>query len=151
MRGEFLELDKYCTPNIYKVFIVCCPISFPINFAIHTWIVVWDGKNLKRFEVQHFKNDAYGNYIFENHLMPFEGYRIFFAGSKPKFKSKILKTFTFNKSVENLNIKYLLDNYPHKDFYSLLGSNSNTFTSWVIKNILMEKYTLPWRAIGRLK
>ncbi len=58
------------------------------------------------------------------------------------------------KSIISEMVKFIEQSpqiYPHKNIYSFLGPNSNTYVQWVLNNFPELEVRLPWNAFGKGK
>lgn len=141
---------------MYSFSVYSSPITFPLCFAVHTWIVLESPEfGTKRYEIHKFLNKKTGNYFYTNAQAPNEGMSLFMIPrkffSKKKFKSKLLFSLKGEEAkqiVKNIEIEIL--NYPYLSRYHLYpGPNSNTFTRWILSlNESTRCIKLPLNAFG---
>ncbi len=145
--------------DLYQVFIVDSPVSFPLWLFRHSYIVVNDRGTLTRWDVFH-RN--YGmpeslDYLHKNAYEPWVGLGVFYiplCGKKPSFRGRLLGMYSSDQdaSVKEM-VKYINTNaynYPHVSKYNMvLGPNSNTFTQWFLNQFPGLSVTLPKLAHGR--
>jgi hypothetical protein len=130
------------------------PLAFPINFAIHTWIVLHDTKKetLDRYDIHRWKWLNSTNNFFHN-LQPIKQWM-----HKKFWKSIISDTDFFEwKLIKRVecddqlfkNIKTSIINYPYNDTYiHYPWPNSNTFIQYIINKCNLD-IKLPRNAIWK--
>lgn len=141
----------------YRFAIYSTPITFPLCFAVHTWIVLQSPEfGTHRYEIHCFKNSKSGNHFYINNVPEKQGMAVFgflrYWKSTLTFPSTCLYETGGEDSKELiLHIEGILWNYSYLNKYRAYpGPNSNTFTQWVIqKTGLQDKIRLPWNAFGK--
>ncbi len=141
--------EKLVDPNKHQVFIMRCPAGIPINFASHTWLVCNEKGEISRWEVLIVANkDKTWGHLYLNQHPPFRGIEIFFH-SRFHWNSKLLKQIEGELAEKMIDfIKKSKENYPFKE-YSLIGTNCNTYTKWVLNNFPEAGTKLPWNCFGK--
>lgn len=152
----YKDFRKLLDPTKYQVFLFSCPASIPIHFAKHTWFVVNQKGTLARFEVLNVQlpNCERWGYLHKDAFPPFSGTRMFFDFSEKNWEGKTkLEGYieggdnSVAKDISNFVIESK-NTYEDREKYSLLGPNSNTYTSWVLNQATGWNAKLPWNAIG---
>lgn len=141
---------------MYSFSVYSSPITFPLCFAVHTWVVLESPEfGVKRYEIHKFINKKTGNYFYTNAQAPSEGMALLMIPrkfySKKKFKSKLI--FSLNGEEAKVvieNIEKEISKYPYLNRYHLYpGPNSNTFTRWILSlSENTKNIKLPWNAFG---
>lgn len=151
------EFNNLVKGNRYHVFVFSCPISLPLNFAIHTWTVIVENGKPTRFDVAALHNFGRGkNCLHINVQKPWRGFQVFFLSKdvtkEPCFESNLIFHLSGNEnSKASKAVKLIKENassYPDAKNYRIFGPNSNTFTSWLIRKAKI-RINLPFRAFGK--
>lgn len=143
--------------SMYSFSVYSSTITFPMCFALHTWVVLESPEfGIKRYDIHTFFNKKTGNYFYTNAQPPNEGMSLFMIPrkfySKKRFKSKKLFSITGEQAkIVVENIESQIQNYPFFNKYHLSpGPNSNTFTRWILDlHEVTKKVKLPWNAFGK--
>ena len=132
---------------MYRLSIYSSRITFPLSFALHTWVVLESPDHgANRYEIHSFKNNQTEE----------EGMSIFCIpyvwSSKKRFKSKChyqISGIEYKDLI--LNLEQRIKDYPYKNLYRPYPSpNSNSFTRWILgQNEITKNTPLPWNAFGR--
>ncbi len=141
----------------YRFAIYSTPITFPLCFAVHTWIVLQSPEfGVHRYEIHCYKNTQSGNYFYINSVPEKQGMPVFgflnYWQSSLKFNSSKIYELSGDEAHEIvLRLENEIQTYPHFNTYVLSpGPNSNTFTQWVIEKAgLAKRVQLPWNAFGK--
>lgn len=164
-------MPKPLTPLIqkdtYQVFLMGCPATMPLSFAMHPWFVVNKKGTVSRFGVGRYNTEESGKFFGEhsceecsgrlhkNAKPPFEGLEIFPSMHQYHWKGVIIGMVEGGVgSVAERMAEYIehsISSYPHRDHYSLFGPNSNTYVQWVLNNFPESNIQLPWNAFGKGK
>ena len=77
--------------HLYQVFLLSCPASFPVNFAIHPWFVINHKGRVSRWEVSAIKRDRSlsSGHLNKDLFPPFQGIEAI-PFSKLHWSSKVL-------------------------------------------------------------
>lgn len=142
----------------YHFKVYSTPITFPLSFAVHTWIFVNSPEyGPHRYDVFCFKNPETKNYLYINSVPEKQGMSVLgflnYFHSKSRFNSTCLYEITGDQAKEVvLKVEESIKNYPDFGEYILYpGPNSNTFTKWIIEKAgLSNEVQLPWNAFGKL-
>lgn len=148
--------QKLIDNDKYQVFLMTCPLHFPLIFLSHNWLVINKKGVLERWETGYRKNigEENWNYLRKNVLgcSPFDGIHIF-PGNKSRWKGEIIGfTSGDEESLARGMIDFIEDSpnsYTYSDKYSFLGPNSNTYPQWVLNHFPEFKVLLPVNAIGK--
>ncbi|MFM2423680.1 MAG: hypothetical protein RLZZ70_65 [Candidatus Parcubacteria bacterium] len=145
----------------YTVSVYATPMSFPLNFTVHTWIEITDGRTIDRYDFWGYpglttipaRGYIYKN-LFPNHLgttlSPFTDPNV----THKRQLGKIITAKSGGKGsvAEQLYqaIRQEALNYPHAHKYNMiLGPNCNTYTNWLFNLVPEAKLQLPWYAWGK--
>ena len=144
------NFDKLINPHKYQVFILCCPANIPFNFAVHPWLVCNEKGKISRWEVLFRANkDKSWSHLHLNHFPPFSGVEIFPFSERWLWQGRLLSKVEGKLAKRMINfIKRSKENYPHK-YYSLGGTNSNTYVQWILNHFTEVTTKLPWNAFGK--
>ncbi len=169
------ELKKLINKDKYQVFLFSCPAPIPLNFALHYWFVInskgkisrWDllwRNNLVRTSKEVYSEEFLKGkkfkalskregYVYQDILPPTKGVDKYQWKSRPLSKGSLMKTIGGEKgSIAHRMIQFIHKNsfkYTHRDYYKILGPNSNTFIQWIINHFPESGFKLSWRAIGK--
>jgi hypothetical protein len=138
----------------YKVCVYTTPANIPAGFlARHAFIVVSRFGVLSRYEVLFQKKRKTGGYVYKDFLPPLSGLPVFFFSKKYCFKSKCIGCIegdanSVARHAADL-IEDTLSSYPYKNSYNLLGTNSNTYVDWILKQCSQIPVVLPWNCFGK--
>lgn len=137
--------------NSNQVFLLHSACNVPINLASHTWFVINEKGKLSRFEVRHFKSHIQKHgYIHLNTISYFQGIELFRFYPKFKWRTKLIQKFEDPIASEIIQVvKSSLEKYPYKEKYKLIGTNSNTYTQWILNHFPKLKVKLPWNSFGK--
>ena len=135
-----------------KVCLYSTRLSFPFWFAKHTWFVIYESNKTERWEVHWHLNKQqpeYG-YIFKNALPEKMSFEIFKYITKFRWKTVLINTYTEKeaKAIKK-TLRSSTNSYKYKNFYKLKSPNSNTYTSWVLRQSGLDIKVLPKSAIGK--
>jgi hypothetical protein len=138
----------------YQLYVCASPAHFPLSVWMHTWIVTVAKGKCTRYEVRHYKNKISPSlgYIHIDGLPPFNGLGIIPATNNPRWKTTVLYSVSgpehslAHRLVEATEAS--ISNYQHKNRYSLVGPNSNTYIQSILRSVTECDYLLPTRAIG---
>lgn len=141
----------------YRFAIYSTPITFPLCFAVHTWVVLQSPEfGVHRYEIHCYKNTKSRNYFYINSVPEKQGMPVFRFFQYWQSSLKFSSTCLYERCGEDikdsiLHIESILWNYSYLNKYMLYpGPNSNTFTQWVIEKAgLVDKAKLPWNAFGK--
>ena len=137
----------------HKSYVLVCstPIGFPLQMLLHTYVVAIQGGEIHRYEV--FKK--WGEPIPQNgcvykDLFPvWVGNRVFIGFLEKLFgKKRWSCTLHAQFEVDISDIKNIYLLYPHPHQYKYWSLNSNTYTSWLLKEMGIS-YGLPLLAWGK--
>lgn len=151
--------------DIYQVFVMVCPATMPFSFAVHPWLVINQRGIVSRFGIGRYNTEEsrrfFGTHsceecsgrLHKNAKPPFEGLEIFPSIHHTHWKGVIVGVVEGGAgSVAERMATYIEDSitsYPHRDYYSLLGPNSNTYVQWVLNSFPESNIKLPWNAFGK--
>lgn len=143
------KFDNLIDKDKYQVFVFCCPAYFPFNFFRHPWFVINKKGEISRYEIRHYINKRNNSYIFINKQPPFEGINKTLFVNK-KWDASLLGSIEDDLAQKIImTIEYSPSEYPHRNNYSGLGPNSNTYLQWVLNKFPEFKVQLSWRFIGK--
>tara|TARA_B100000508_G_scaffold75760_1_gene59040 strand:+ start:1573 stop:2043 length:471 start_codon:yes stop_codon:yes gene_type:complete len=147
----------------YTVSIYMTPMSFPLNFTVHTWVELegpndehhrfdfWGYKGIREREIDH--GYVYKD-LFPDHLgttfSPFAD-----PGSIEKRQhGKVYMSISGDVDSEAHTLYAVIlghaFDYPLKHDYNMVfGPNCNTFTQWLITRIPNSPLKLPFNAWGK--
>lgn len=120
------------------------PLAFPINFAIHTWIVVYDNEknSIDRYDIHRWKRLGCKSNLFHNlqqlkQWMNKSFWRSILSDTD-FFEGKLIKRIECDdKLVKNITTSIM--NYPYKEKYiHYPWPNSNTFIQYIIDNYNLD-------------
>lgn len=138
--------------NKFQVFLFICPVTIPLNFAVHPWFVVNEKGKVSRWEVLHrdVAHKFKWGHLYKDFFSPFQGLEKILFYKKWFFKPKLLGKIEDEpaKQLAKL-INDSQSTYPYRFKYSFLGPNSNTYAQWVLNNSPEFKAYLPWNAFGK--
>lgn len=135
-----------------KDYILVCstPVGFPLQMFLHTYIVAIQSGEIHRYEV--FKK--WGERVPEcgcvyKDLFPaWVGNRVFIGFLEKLFgKKRWGCTLHAQFEIDVPNIEHIHLRYAHRHQYKYLSQNSNTYTSWLLKEMGLV-YRLPFWAWG---
>ena len=157
--------DSLIKKDRYQVFLIASPANFPFVFATHPWFVINQKGKISRFGIASsnrvrapnifgtIENQGHWEHLYKNFLPPWQGIRIFFFSWKFLWKGRLLASIEGDEgSVAQKMadfIEHSPEKYPYKDYYSLLGPNSNTYVQWVLNHFPQISMRLPWNAFGK--
>lgn len=139
----------------YKISLYKCPANFPFLFAVHTWFVISKDGVSDRYEVAFPKyiQDGKKTYFYKNFIKPYSGINIFPFWHRFFWGSTHVGTIDGEEgSLAEEMYAYIVntkETYPFKNEYFLLGPNSNTYTSFIVKKFPNFPCKLPWNAVGK--
>jgi len=151
------EFEKLIKKDKYQVFVLASRISFPFNFAVHTWFVLNTKGKLDRWDVWDWKNKdkiSWGH-IHLNFLKSWIGVRKSRVGRRevnaPRFESFVVDIVEGSLARKMMDfIENNSNNYPYYDYFKYYpGPNSNTFVQWVLDKFPEANIKLPWNAFGK--
>ena len=141
------EFKSVVDKDKYEVYIFRGKLAFPLNIAVHTWIVINNKGKIDRWDLlsPHRRPEKKYGYIHKNVLKPTSWFY------KELEDNKLIGKVEGLIAKETINfIEKNILNYPYKNRYSYFpGPNSNTFTQWILNNNPKVKIKLPFRAIGK--
>ncbi len=148
-------LEGVIKKDIYQVLLLTCPANMPFSFAVHPWFIINRKGTVSRWEVifsLQNRNLSFGH-LNKNLFPPFQGIEIFPYLYKYLWQSTVLFSIEGDeKSVAAQMAKFIEEshnNYPHKEKYSFIGPNSNTYVQWVLNHFPESNMYLPWNAFGK--
>jgi len=152
-----MPLEKTYTVTLYAT-----PMSFPLNFTIHSWVEISDSCNSDRYDLWAYpglktasasKGHIYKN-IFPNHLgttfSPIADVNDLNSRQTGKIIDSISgeKRSVAHKLYEEISKKAF--EYPaYKKYNMFLGPSCNTYTQWLLQLVPEAGLSLPWYAWGR--
>ena len=150
------EFEKLIDKDKYQVFVFTSPCSLPVNFIRHPWLVVNKKGIVSRWEVGHIlglpAQKSWG-YLYKDFLPPWKGIRLFRYSSHFSNKSRLLSLIEGDKNSEAKRMAELIESspniYPYCYKYRLIGPNSNSYVSWMLKQFPELKIELPWNCLGK--
>ena len=161
-REKFLNLVK---KDKYQVFLFVSRANLPFFFAIHPWLVVNNRGTISRFGVAwdrnmqpipafgELSNQGHWGHLYRNYFPPWQGIGVFPFFWRYFWRGYLLQCI---EGDENSTAKQIVEfvekseeTYPHKENYSLLGPNSNTYVQWVLDNFPNSGLRLPWNSFGK--
>lgn len=120
------------------------PLAFPMNFAIHTWIVLHDKENnsIDRYDIHRGKFLDCDKTLFHNFQPIKQGMNKRFwkslVSDKNFFEGKLIKKIECEDELI-VKIKTSIINYPYKNKYiHYPGPNSNTFIQYIINKCNLD-------------
>jgi hypothetical protein len=140
--------------NHWKFQIYASPLPFPLNTALHTWIITTspDGTS-QRYEVFHYKNyqNPHLGYLHQNSIKNEIGLKQYPWNEKKRYTGQKLYEIQGNEgSLAHTIVHFVEKNtqtYAQKSQYNMfLGPNCNTFTQWILKEFPETIVKLPWNA-----
>jgi hypothetical protein len=146
------SFENLINKDKYQVFLFYCPVSFPLNFAMHPWFVLNKKGILSRYEIKRTKNEK--GYFYINNAPPFEGFPVIYLFfSNFLFKSNLLGKIEGDEDSSAFKAIEFIENsekfYPYCKKYFLPGPNSNTYVQWVLDKFPEFNIKLNWRFIGK--
>lgn len=148
------EYSSIIKKSPYHVFVFSTKLNFPINFAVHTYIVTVTPHDTHRREIHwtSFKDAKHKErHLHLNYQNPREWRYRYFRSKKSKFQSKLLFHLGWDQKVAKIitKIENQIKKYPFKNHYHFLGINSNSFIRWLLHENPELKVNLPRNAFGR--
>lgn len=148
------EFESIIKKSPYHIFIFSTKLNFPINFAVHTYIVIVTPHYTNRREIhwKPFKDAKYKEWhLHLNYQKPWEWRHHYFRSKKWRFPTKLLFHLWWDQKVEKIitKIENQIHQYPYKNHYHFLWINSNSFIWRLIHQNPELKCVLPWNAFGR--
>ena len=144
-------LDSHINKDAYEVLLFSSPGNIPMSFASHQWFMINKKGEFSRWELL-FRKLPYQNrwgHIYKDFFPPFKGIEIFRFSKKYLWNAKYLGKVEGELALRMMDfIENSKDTYPHRDSYSLLTHNSNTYIKWVLKEFPEADIKLPWNAFG---
>jgi hypothetical protein len=146
----------------YSVFVYATPMSFPLHFALHTWVEISDGATSERFDLWaypklHTTAEKQG-YVYKN-LFPNHVGTTFSPIARADDLTKRQPGHIISSCSGYVHsIAYQLYvaiqsqalDYPLAHHYNMvLGPNCNTYTNWLINLVPNTPLILPFRAWGK--
>ncbi len=127
----------------------------PFHFAVHPWIVINENGVITRYEIIHkeYQGKSRDGYLYKNfYEQPDQGIlKSPFHSSH--WTSRLLGEISGDEnSLAHEVVNFIKENnskYPFKNTYHLLGPNSNTYISWILKHFPGISIRLPWNAVGK--
>lgn len=148
--------------TMYRVTVYATPMPIPIQFLLHTWLVVEHAGTVHRFDVFGFQEDGRGvrcGYVYKNFSPPTQGAPLFAIGkhrflAHKTWAARVLYVIEGDQCSDAHRIYELLNHgickVPSIQRYNIaLGPNSNSFTQWVLDAVAPGKYPLPFNAYGK--
>jgi hypothetical protein len=148
------EFQELVDVNKYQVFLFTCPVTIPLNFAVHPWIVTNRVGEIDRWEVWQDADQCETSYshVHRNLLDLSQGVRKWPYGNS-RFDSKLIGKIEgdVNSIADRMSnfIEVTSPRYHHREKYRLLGPNSNTFVQWILDEYPRSNLRLPVNAIGK--
>lgn len=146
---------------MYLVRVYATPMSFPLNFTVHTWIEISNGIQTERYDLWGYpglhKTPTQGYIykdIFPNHLgttlSPFANVNNVSKRQTGKVVSEMYGETGTIAHTTYTAIKNHALNYQYAQTYNmLLGPNCNTYTQWLLDLTPGTSLKLPWNAWGK--
>ena len=147
---------------MYTIAIYTTPMSFPLNFTVHSWVEISNESKTDRYDLWAYpgkktatscKGYIYKN-IFPRHLgttfSPIAKMDDLSLRQTGEIYSQISggQGSTAHLLYEKISREAFL--YPAYDRYSMIfGPNCNTFTQWLIRLTPDTGLHLPWHAWGK--
>lgn len=148
--------------NIYSVTLYGTPMSFPLSFALHSWIEVTKNNKTDRYDFWAYTNVPFGEkrhyYIYKNifpdHLgttfSPIAKANTLTGRQSGRILGKIKGQSDSAAHQLYEKIQSEAFSYPYCDSYNMiLGPNCNTYTQWLINLVPDNGLVLPWNAWGK--
>lgn len=145
----------------YIVRVYATPMSFPLNFTLHTWVEISYDSEIQRYDLWGYpgleKEPANGYVyvdIFPNHLgttlSPFANVNNLSKRQVGKVVSEIYGETGSVAHTTYTAIKNHALNYPYAHTYNMvLGPNCNTYTQWLLDLTPGTPLRLPRNAWGK--
>lgn len=146
------EFTAMIQQDDYHFFVFSCPAITPLNFALHTRIVVVSPWKIDRRELGHFRNSSL-KYLHKNLLQPRWWINKYLWKTHSRFESRLL--YHCSGKSDSLAYKIVsrisnnVENYPYRNEYRLVWHNSNFFTQWILDQLPEINYKLPRNALGK--
>ncbi len=149
------EFQQSIRKNKYQVFLLISPITRPLSFASHVWIVTGNRGKMNRWEVWQFKGKCKTSFghVHKNLFDLLVGMKKYPFG-KSRFESKLLgKIEGAKNSLAKKIVDFIEKNagkykYAYKYRY-VPGPNSNSFVQWILDEFPESRLKLPQHAIGK--
>jgi hypothetical protein len=149
-------------PSQYIVRVYATPMSFPLNFTVHTWVEISHENQTERYDLWGYpglkttsekKGYLYKN-IFPDHLgttlSPLGGSN---TPARRQTGTVILEITSQHHSAAKTLYEKIAQHafaYPHYALYRMiLGPNCNTYTQWLLDLVPEAGLHLPWYAWGK--
>jgi hypothetical protein len=138
------------------LYVCYTPISFPMNFFIHTYIVAKVDGEINRYDMyREGDGSREDGYVFKNILPAWEGCHVFYKRSANDpgrlFTCKVLAAYTMdeqpNIDTVTQQLESIYTQYPRKHQYHYMGPNSNSYTKWLLQELRID-LELPFAAWG---
>ncbi len=147
------EFNKLIKKDKFQIFLFTSPVTIPLQFAVHSWIVTSKKGKIKRWDVWQEKEltkKSWG-YLYLNVIPPEMGVNTYPTRRMPRNKSTLIDYVEGDLAKKMIAfIEKNAENYPFKSRYKLYpGPNSNTFPQWIINKFPETKWKLPWNAFGK--
>jgi hypothetical protein len=139
----------------YQVFLFTCPATVPFIFACHPWFVVNKKGVVSRWEIfwQPSRSEQSWGHLHKDFYPPTQGIEMFFYADKYFFKSTLDGVIEGDEGSMAQKMAECIENsphaYPYCNQYSLIGSNSNTYVTWILNQFPNSGFKLSWRAFGK--
>jgi hypothetical protein len=159
-------VENLIKPDLYQVFLLTCPATFPFSFAVHPWLVInrkgavdrfgfGRGVGATRYEVlfgTKLSHKSWGH-LHQNLAAPSQGIAVFPFHS-PFFWGSTVRGYVEGGegSVAERMADFIdssKETYPYNDTYAFTGPNSNTYVQWVLDHFPESGMRLPWNAFGK--
>jgi len=148
--------------NLYTVMVYTTPMSFPLNFSVHSWVEIVKNKVIERYDFWAYPGlktaaDNHG-YLYKNIFPDHLGTTFSPFADIHALQGRQVGTILFEISGDENSIAYKLYAkihtqaflYPLYDTYNMIfGSNCNTYTQWLLHLVPEAGLSLPWYAWGK--
>lgn len=137
-------------------------MSFPFNFALHTWIELKKDNTTDRYDFWGYTSmpEAHrlGGFIYKNLFPNHLGTKFSLLASPHtlggRLPGRVYSEIEGGDGSEAHEVFTLITDkvgsYPHKDEYGMIfGPNCNSFTQWLINLKPDSGLRLPWNAWGK--
>ncbi len=146
----------------YLVQVYATPMSFPLNFTIHSWVEITCNTHTTRYDFWGYPglnsvSESHG-FIYKN-LFPKHLGTTFspFANANDLTRRQSGKVIASCSGAENsaahrayTTIASLAFTYPHRHTYHMIfGPNCNSYTAWLLTLVPETRLALPWYTWGK--
>lgn len=145
-------MDNIIDNNKYQVFLFDSPATLPWSFARHSWFVVNEMGKVSRWEIivgNRNSGTRWGN-VYKDFYKGYLGAEVFPFMGKIFWPARLVASVEGDLAREM--IKTINDSgseYPYSDCYFVLGPNSNTYISWILKTHPEFPGRLSWNSFGK--